>query len=104
MLSHEDGIESESESQEKADGSSTCDVTALGRKVHGDLESVVGPSEGPSEFILVAIVEPVIAWLALPEDAGERLGGGQASNSDILVCSLSEASGEISCGSSPVSR
>ena len=72
MLSHEDGGESESESQEKADGSSACDVTALGRKFHGDLESVGGPTEGPSDLILVAIVEPVIARLALPEDVGEK--------------------------------
>ena len=72
MLSHEDGIESESESQEKDKGSSACDVVALGWKFQGEPVSAVGPSEGPSELILVAIVEPVIARLALPEDAGEK--------------------------------
>jgi hypothetical protein len=72
MLPHEDGIESESESQEKAKGSSACGVTALGRRSQGEPVSAVGPTEGPSELILVAIVEPVIARLALPEDAAEK--------------------------------
>jgi hypothetical protein len=72
MLSHEDGIESESESQEEAKPSSACGVTALGRKFHGEPVSADGPTEAPSELILVAIVEPVIARLALPEDAGEK--------------------------------
>ena len=72
MLSHEDSIEIESESQEKPEGSSAWDKTASGCKVQDELVSAVGPIDGPSERILVAIVEPVIARLALPEDAGEK--------------------------------
>lgn len=74
MLSHEDGIEIESESEEMAEGSSAWDMTASGCKVQDELVSAVGPINGPSVFMLVAIVEPVIARLALLEDAREKQG------------------------------
>ena len=70
MFSQEEGIETGSDPQEHARGSSVCDV--VGRKVQGDLVSAVGPAEGSSERMLVAMVEPVIARLALPEEVGEK--------------------------------
>jgi hypothetical protein len=70
MLSQDEGIEIESVPQERARESSVCDV--VGRNAHGEAASPSFPAEGSSEWMLVAMVEPVMARLALPEEVGDR--------------------------------